>query len=111
MSPARGSWVRCCGLALLGVSLLASGCGESEVATLERRAAVGGLPNGQSCMAPSDCASGFCSDGVCCNMACSPGNPCMACNLPGLVGSCRPAQIGTDPRGLCPGSGPCGATC
>src|SRR3712207_6824882 len=31
----------------------------------------GGCPLGSQCSAPSECASGFCVDGVCCNSACS----------------------------------------
>ena len=28
-------------------------------------------PNGQSCTSPSECSSGFCASGVCCNRACT----------------------------------------
>lgn len=39
--------------------------------------------NGETCTAGLDCASGFCSDGVCCNAACggSNANDCQACSV------------------------------
>lgn len=43
-------------------------------------------PDGASCNAPSDCASTFCVDGVCCNAACS--QPFDTCNAPPLPGTC-----------------------
>ncbi len=35
------------------------------------------LADGQPCLVPAQCGSGFCADGVCCNTACSGG--CAAC--------------------------------
>jgi hypothetical protein len=35
---------------------------------------------------PSQCGTGFCVTGVCCNSACT--DPSMRCNLPGQVGTC-----------------------
>lgn len=40
-------------------------------------------PNGQLCEAGSECLSGFCSDGMCCNEACD--QPCHACGS----GTCK----------------------
>jgi hypothetical protein len=40
-------------------------------------------PNGQLCGAGSECLSGFCSDGMCCNEACD--QPCEACGS----GTCK----------------------
>lgn len=39
--------------------------------------------NGGACALPSDCASGFCVDGVCCDTACGGGatNDCQACSV------------------------------
>ncbi len=48
---------------------------------------------GQPCSAPSDCASNFCAQGVCCNSACT--DTCVACNVPGKVGTCSPQPKGT----------------
>jgi hypothetical protein len=52
------------------------------------------------CNTGADCVSGFCADGVCCNIACQGG--CVACNLPGRMGTCWPIDAGKpDPRGVC----------
>lgn len=66
-------------------------------------------PGGQ-CRQASDCLSGFCVDGVCCNEACT--GPCVSCALTGRVGTCWPVDTGApDPRGLCVDQGPvsCGS--
>jgi hypothetical protein len=41
-----------------------------------------GKPNGDPCAAATDCQSGFCADGVCCNTACggSSDTDCQACS-------------------------------
>src|SRR5689334_12574784 len=55
-----------------------------------------GLP----CGCGEECDSGFCADGVCCNLACQ--GACYSCKLPGRMGSCAPVAIGApDPHGLC----------
>ncbi len=46
-----------------------------------------------SCTSNSQCATGFCVNGVCCDTACNGG--CGACNLPGKVGTCSAATSGT----------------
>src|SRR5260221_6331855 len=38
------------------------------------------------CTSPTQCASAFCVDGVCCNTACD--GPLEQCNLPGERGTC-----------------------
>jgi Cellulose binding domain len=52
---------------------------------------------------PSDCASGFCFDGICCGTDCSAA--CWSCALVGTVGTCVPAEVGSDPRQDCPDDG------
>jgi hypothetical protein len=49
--------------------------------------------SGLSCTSASQCASGFCVGGVCCDTACNGG--CGACNLTGKVGICSPITSGT----------------
>jgi hypothetical protein len=54
-------------------------------------------PNGSGCStaAASSCASGFCVDGVCCNVPqtqCA--GTCMACNVQGKLGTCSPVPAG-----------------
>lgn len=59
------------------------------------------LPNGVTCQAGTDCASGNCSDGLCCNTACS---GCSACSnaLTGQDnGTCAPVVSGQDPHNAC----------
>jgi len=60
--------------------------------------------NGTMCGNDSDCASGFCTDGVCCNADC--GQSCHACNATGLC-VVAPTTIGQDDG--CPGSQTCNA--
>ena len=61
----------------------------------------------ETCKLDSECETGHCSDGVCCDMDC--GGKCHACNLPGKSGRCSlvPANA-ADPRGLCKDITPCG---
>jgi len=66
--------------------------------------------NGTACTNASDCASGFCTDGVCCNTACN--GQCVSCNQAGFAGRCSPYKAGTDPEKECgTNTGVCGATC
>lgn len=48
---------------------------------------------GTSCTLASDCSSGFCEDGVCCNKSCG---PCLTCNQDASLGTCIALPIGTD---------------
>lgn len=48
---------------------------------------------GLSCTSSSQCTTGFCVSGVCCDTACT--GQCTACNLAGLVGTCSPRPNGT----------------
>ncbi len=61
---------------------------------------------GESCGAGTECLSGHCSDGYCCDAACD--GACEACDLPGAVGSCTAVPEGEDPDGECPGASLCG---
>jgi MYXO-CTERM domain-containing protein len=66
--------------------------------------------NGQACTDASQCASGFCTDGVCCNLACN--GTCMACNLTGVIGTCTPYVAGKDLENECgKGTGACASAC
>lgn len=44
------------------------------------------LPLGEACTAPTECVSGFCEQGVCCETACD--GPLEACNVSGSEGMC-----------------------
>ena len=63
---------------------------------------------GQTCNNSSECASGHCTDGLCCNQACS--GACEACDRPGQEGTCG-FVTGAARHGNCPGVGACGSTC
>ncbi len=63
----------------------------------------------QGCSAPSECSSGFCVDGVCCDSACE--GSCNSCALPWSPGRCATVPAGLDPRGACGGGQTCVATC
>ncbi|MBK8256421.1 MAG: hypothetical protein IPK82_27600 [Polyangiaceae bacterium] len=70
--------------------------------------------NGVACSAASQCQSGFCADGVCCNNACS--GTCQACTnakTGGVTGTCSNVTVNTDPDNECTaecnGTGACEA--
>jgi collagen type VII alpha len=48
------------------------------------------LGNGSACSSNSQCGSGSCAQGVCCNTSCNSctGGAAQVCNLPGSVGTC-----------------------
>ncbi|NLN62352.1 MAG: hypothetical protein GX146_05680, partial [Myxococcales bacterium] len=48
--------------------------------------------NGVACFADSECDSGFCADGVCCESSCD--GDCAVCNAAGFEGTCTPHIAG-----------------
>jgi hypothetical protein len=93
--------------------------GRSLVDAAIRWAAHLSAPLGAACTSASGCASGFCQSGVCCASACT--GSCMACNLPGSMGTCSAQPGGTTcaaatcasstftPARTCDSAGTCGA--
>src|SRR6185369_882869 len=64
------------------------------------RGTCGVKPLGASCSRTAECESGFCADGVCCNLACD--GACVTCNQPGKMGQCLPVIAGApDPHEAC----------
>ncbi len=66
--------------------------------------------NGVACVNAGECSSSNCVDGVCCTSSCWAS--CMACNVNGSLGTCKPAPFPTpDPscssNQVCNGSGDC----
>ena len=58
--------------------------------------------NGASCTAGSQCASGDCVDGVCCETTCAGlCNACAGAKTGAADGLCRPVTAGTDPDSEC----------
>lgn len=77
---------------------------------------IGKKRNGEPCLAATECGSGFCTDGVCCESGCGGGSvDCQACSVaagaiqngmcsPVQRGAvCRPAAGGCDEAELCSG--------
>jgi hypothetical protein len=62
-----------------------------------------------ACKSPSECASGFCVDGVCCESKCDA--PCHSCALPDKPGKCELQPLGQDRRGECGAARTCVQTC
>jgi hypothetical protein len=68
----------------------------------------GKKPNGAACAGATECFTGSCVDGICCNIACA--GSCVSCSQPGKEGLCSPLPAGVvDPRGICRDTGV--ATC
>ena len=64
----------------------------------------GPKPSGAVCAKNDDCESGFCADGVCCNVACK--GPCVSCDQPGREGNLLARRRGRpDPHNVCAGPG------
>lgn len=62
--------------------------------------------NGQTCAANTTCLSNICSDGVCCNSACT--STCQACNVAGGMGTCSNLPLYTnDTSPVCSGTSTC----
>jgi hypothetical protein len=67
---------------------------------------------GTSCTLGTECITGHCSDGVCCDMDCT--GTCSACNVTGKVGTCSPVPSGQPGphNGGCTNQGmTCGGSC
>lgn len=59
--------------------------------------------NGDACAVATECGSGFCADGVCCQTACT--GACLSCSESDTgqkSGSCQPVAAGKDPADECP---------
>ncbi len=53
---------------------------------------------GAACASPTECLSGFCADGVCCNSACTEaGAVCDSAGAPGICRSAAPAPALSGP--------------
>ena len=64
--------------------------------------------NGQACAAATECGSGHCVDGVCCDSACTA--TCKSCAVSGSPGTCGDIPVGQKddhPTGTCTGTKAC----
>jgi MYXO-CTERM domain-containing protein len=68
-----------------------------------------GFEDGKECISPSDCLSGFCVDGTCCDTACE--GICETCQMAATWGTCVPVADGTScaDEDLCNGEEKCQA--
>jgi hypothetical protein len=68
------------------------------------------IDKGKPCKSKSECLSGSCVDGVCCDSDCT--GQCEACDLTGKVGTCSPATGAPHgKRPACVGVGDCIGAC
>ncbi len=63
----------------------------------------------QHCTLASECKSGFCVEGVCCDRACD--GVCESCALAEAPGVCTPVPAARDPKGTCSAGASCAHTC
>jgi len=82
----------------LGNSILIAGGAINNGSTTVSAAEVYDPSIGLGCTSNSQCASGFCVSGVCCDSACNGG--CGSCNLAGHLGVCTPLTSGSVCRAL-----------
>ena len=87
-------------------------CGDCGNPCPQGQVCAGGVckkPQGAACDAPSECATGFCADNVCCICACV--GICETCKstLLGFTtdGMCVPVPVGADPFNECDGNRTC----
>lgn len=59
------------------------------------------LAIGSACGNASECASGFCADGICCQTSCD--SACDSCNRTGALGACGPTPAQTAASPTCGG--------
>jgi len=95
---------------LSGNMVLVAG-GLSSSTTVQNAAYLYDASFGLGCSSNSQCASGFCVNGICCDTACNGG--CGACNLAGHLGTCTAKSSGSVCRaqnGLCDVAETCSGT-
>ena len=91
-------------VAFVGVIVIVTGCtgilGSFDVADAP---ADGGGPAdlGKTCASGTECSTGFCTDGVCCNTECK--GTCESCGQAATKGTCSPIPEGMDPDVECKG--------
>lgn len=61
----------------------------------------GGVPNGVMCINGTECLSGFCSGGLCCNKSCTGCFACAHASTGKPDGTCAPVTNGLSSKGAC----------
>ncbi len=94
---------------LLGNNMVLAAGGLSSSSTVVSTAYLYDASFGLGCTSASQCPSGFCTNGVCCDTACNGG--CGACNLAGHLGTCTALGNGTVCRTAAAGGCDVAETC
>jgi hypothetical protein len=80
-------------------------CKDSQICASPGLCAPEDRPPGTMCDKDAQCASGHCTDGVCCNVACN--GTCESCAVKGQEGTCSPYDVSQDPENECKGEQVC----
>jgi hypothetical protein len=76
-----------------------SHCASGSTCQTNNRCTAPKKQNGDACGAGTECLTGFCAQGVCCNAPCA--GTCEACNLTATLGTCTKVPDGQDPLNQC----------
>jgi hypothetical protein len=85
-----------------GTDCLATCAGDSDCVSPAKceEGSCGKKPLGGTCQTGTDCQTGICAQGFCCNVDCS--GTCQSCAIPGYEGTCKPVPSGMlDPEATC----------
>jgi hypothetical protein len=82
------------------VTLVAGGAAAVTITLTAQGGKLSGL--GAKCTTAATCGSGFCTDNVCCESACT--DTCASCALKNTTGLCVGYPANSDPEGECAGS-------
>ncbi len=83
----------------LGTDQSCASCGDTCQSGATCVAGACKKPAGGTCSGDTECQTGICADGVCCDARC--GGTCEKCNLTGTEGVCTPIPSGDDPEDEC----------
>ncbi|MGZ6084724.1 MAG: hypothetical protein ACXWUE_14730 [Polyangiales bacterium] len=98
-----------CGAVTCKTSCAADGdCVSGKICEVATGKCVTKKARGATCTKSTECTTGFCADGLCCDKACD--GACEACDVTASEGVCTTLDGVPDKHGKC-GSGPCADVC